>query len=219
MWLHCYYQWRKSDVTTVSDGNFHQKFYLQGQCYIWKNRRNIFHIKIISAKGEDSYSIPNIFLLFYGTSLFFFWRMNCLTPLFAWRGCAQPWTSSDLFCSIFKCHTSFMLHLVLSWSATFNKRLQFAHVMAWDRGQLCYGCNTTVIFMMKRTIYFLMTSNNQEVLSDRITTFNLCCWNFPSHWKLWCRQAEDGIPIFIIVIFRSDTWCHVDAFFMCACAL
>lgn len=115
MWLHCFYQWRKCDVTTVSDGNFHQKFYLQGQCYTLKNRRKIFHIKIISAKGEDSYSKPNIFLLFDRTSLFFFWRMNCVTPLFAWRGCAQPWTSSDLFCSIFTRHSccTWSFHKVL----------------------------------------------------------------------------------------------------------
>lgn len=85
--------------------------------------------------------------------------------------------------------------------------------MAWDRGQLCYGCNTTVIFMMKRTIYFLMTSNNQEVLSYRINAFNLCCWNYPFHWKLWCRQAEDGIPTFI------NSYFQIGHMMSCGCVL
>lgn len=106
-----------------------------------------------------------------------------------------------------------MLHLVLSSSATFNKRLQFAHVMAWDGGQLCFGCNTTVIFMMKRIIYFLMTSNKQEVLSQTESLHSLCVvWIVlpTENCDVDMQKHEDSITIFILEIFRSDTWCCVD---------
>lgn len=119
--------------------------------------------------------------------------MNCVTSLFAWWGCAPLWASPDLFCSVYffseNCHTSLMLHLVLSSSATFN--VCSLH-MLWPETewQVCYGCNTTVVFTMKRTIYFLTTSSNQEVPPPtESTAFVLCHWNCPSRRKLWRRRA------------------------------
>lgn len=117
--------------------------------------------------------------------------MNCVTSLFAWWGCAQLLASSDLFCSVYF-FENVTHHSCCTWSFHQVLPLTLAVCTCYGlRRQLCYGCNTTVIFMMKRIIYFLMTSNNQEVLPlTEFTAFILCHWNGPSRRKLWCRQAE-----------------------------
>lgn len=97
--------------------------------------------------------------------------------------------------------------------------MQFAHIEAWgERGWLCYGCNTTVICVMKRIIYFLMTTNNQEVgtcsVSGRITVYwvKCICSLKPNsyctfHWEN-CDivQHKQTVKDGIVVLFSDWTY-------------
>lgn len=120
-----------------------------------------------------------------------------VTPLLAWGGCKQPFASSSSSCNFAIIPLSHLLHF--SWSAHFKtlNRLCFSrslhkvlpflnpcslHILRPEGGGggwLWYGCNTTVICMMKRIIYFLITSNYQEVqrcsVSGGITVYWVKC--------------------------------------------
>lgn len=119
--------------------------------------------------------------------------------------------SETLNCSVFLLF--FSLHGPYIKCYLFIKLLQFAHVEAWGGGGwLCYGCNTTVIYVMKRFIYFLITTNNQEVQRSFCLRQNPCIRSFCSVLsmrKLWCsphkQKHEVSIMIYMSNILRFKT--------------